>query len=1032
MKILHLGDFHFKDKTFTEHKNIVNQLLASLKTHQNIDFVFFTGDLVYSGTNYSDFDNAYNLLFKTISNELQIPLANIIFSPGNHDINRVEILDSVISYFDNKEKISNNDDINRFYEKGSKDFEQSLIASKNVHEFMSSNFIIDTDLIKPLYSVHKRIIENKNIGIVTINTAWLSSGFKSDKDNLYYPTIAIKRAYAEIEDCHLKILLKHHPLHYFKEYNSIDLQDFIHQKFDLLFSGHIHKEENSVSHNGQNGIYCNTTQATLSEEKESEMGYTIVNYNFSDTSTLKIEKATFVQKSREFIPLEAIYVTMPVGEEKHKQNKLRQKITSKFILELDNANQLLLDYENDKEKQNFIEKFTTPVLSVKSDSESSISEKTNNVDFLELLSNEENYLIFGKDKCGKTSLLKKIQLHFLKNYVFNGIVPFLIDYKDFEAKNIDLNIYRLFANYYEINLSDSKNLIRSENFLLLIDNINPQSNIHPQMIEFLIDSNCRFIICSEYVASRVYSASILDNLSYNKLFFNNLSRKEIRLYTEKQSSIKPDDRDQVLEKITQLCKQLQLPLNYWTVSLILMIYKKSNDDYTKNLFGILDACVDEILLKRKLAFTKGNLEFDQYKEVCGHIAYYLLTNFKDDIYSAHAVDIINFIDEYKKINPRIIGDPRDIFEYLFETGIFKRKADKYTFRLNGIFEYFLAFYLNEHKKFLPSLIDDDPVYLVFKNELEIYSGLNRNDEEFLSNIFSKTKTAFNPIIAFYNSQGSIDSILNTKLGEANDFAKSIKKLLVHSPMTYEQQDEINDKISPLNVNSEVKLKDVLNLEQRNFEIYERYLSILARVFKNSDRIKNLALVNSIFDYLIEAYCNLGFLLIDEIEHTATQENLKYSENELEDNVIGEELLKLVSRFIPILVQTMFYDGIGHINFRDIIQAKIVEIKKDGKNNQYKLFLLYFLLIDIDIKNNKNLIDEVFSEINMSVFKVSTLFKLNFYLAHKAYKNKDLEQFFKNKIQTAQFRLDNKTEHSEFQKSLSQKQKSNIVKSQKEK
>ena len=43
--------------------------------------------------------------------------------------------------------------------------------------------------------------------------------------------------------------------------------------------------------------------------------------------------------------------------------------------------------------------------------------------------------MYGKDKCGKTSLLKHIQLFHTKNYSYTGIIPFYIDYKDYE--NID-------------------------------------------------------------------------------------------------------------------------------------------------------------------------------------------------------------------------------------------------------------------------------------------------------------------------------------------------------------------------------------------------------------------------------------------------------------------------------------------------------------------------------------------------------------------------------------------------------------------
>ncbi len=73
-----------------------------------------------------------------------------------------------------------------------------------------------------------------------------------------------------------------------------------------------------------------------------------------------------------------------------------------------------------------------------------------------------------------------------------------------------------------------------------------------------------------------------------------------------------------------------------------------------------------------------------------------------------------------------------------------------------------------------------------------------------------------------------------------------------------------------------------------------------------------------------------------------------------------------------------------------------------------------------------MIDDVFNNVNKSALKVSTLLKLNYYLAFKAYKNKALEKFFRDKIQQAHFRLDSKTDIDDFQRMLSKKEKSGTI------
>ena len=192
----------------------------------------------------------------------------------------------------------------------------------------------------------------------------------------------------------------------------------------------------------------------------------------------------------------------------------------------------------------------------------------------------------------------------LKAYTLEGIVPFYIDYKEFEKSEFKFDILKLTAEYYEVNHKAAKKIIDDKKFILLIDNFDPTSAIHSLVINFLDENRkVNFIVCSDYLTSRIFIEKF-DHLNFKKLFFKNLTRKEIRVYTEKDTNIKQSEKEIVLDKISNLCTQLQLPLNYWTVSLILLIYKKSNDDFSKNLFGVLDLCVDEILNKNIPAFNK--------------------------------------------------------------------------------------------------------------------------------------------------------------------------------------------------------------------------------------------------------------------------------------------------------------------------------------------------------------------------------------------------------------------------------------------
>lgn len=66
--------------------------------------------------------------------------------------------------------------------------------------------------------------------------------------------------------------------------------------------------------------------------------------------------------------------------------------------------------------------------------------------------------------------------------------------------------------------------------------------------------------------------------------------------------------------------------------------------------------------------------------------------------------------------------------------------------------------MSEDVSFRDEMLRDE-VYLSFKNEFEIYSGIKNNDAEFLNIIYKKTASFFAASNARYREIGSIENIL---------------------------------------------------------------------------------------------------------------------------------------------------------------------------------------------------------------------------------------------------------------------------------
>jgi hypothetical protein len=74
-----------------------------------------------------------------------------------------------------------------------------------------------------------------------------------------------------------------------------------------------------------------------------------------------------------------------------------------------------------------------------------------------------------------------------------------------------------------------------------------------------------FVICSDHLASREIANYSFER-EYKKLFLHDITRKEVRQYTNTYLARNDETNDQLVEKIVSFCKQLEMPLNYWTVS----------------------------------------------------------------------------------------------------------------------------------------------------------------------------------------------------------------------------------------------------------------------------------------------------------------------------------------------------------------------------------------------------------------------------------------------------------------------------------
>lgn len=1043
MRILHISDFHFSSsaKDIAAQKLLIDKLVDNLQ-EGSIDFLIFSGDLVFSGSQVSDFKQAYQFLLERVGKRLGLRKRDIIICPGNHDVDRNAISLPVKDFF---RKISSSEALEKLVNDKREDiYGISLKPTSNYRqfekEFYSKGVDIKIDNVGDLCSTHVREYANFKIGFVCINTAWCSTG-DDDKDNLLFPKSEIEKAIFELNEKQVnwKILVLHHPLTDLREFNKTDIEDLIYTEFHFMFSGHLHKRDDFVKLTQNEGIFGSYAHAAFTKKNDGKIGYSIINIDL-ETLDVILQKYLYDFEERSFFALKEMNFTFPCNEAKSKQIKIFKTLRKRVNEICSKADEICITTKEKSPQKGFLDLFVNPVL--KKQPQYNISttlSQARKIEYSSLMT-DKNFLIFGKDKTGKTSLLLKLTIDLLNGFSQLGEIPFYIDLSIYKDNYDRFDILKLFSLYIEHTKNQTSAILKQYKFKLIFDNFDPSNAGISTIISKFLSSfpNGTYVMACDQTLAHSYEKFDYGLDGYEKLFIHDISRSEIRQLTNKWPSIPSEKKEEFTERIISVLKQHSMPFNFWTLSIFLWIFSgKKTLNFNSNS-ELLEIYIDDILDRNMLASNPQNrFSYSNYKLLLAELAFELLKSFLSTNYSMKYSELIQFTEDFKKKNIRRVGRTSDIVSHLLERGILTMLDNDYvTFRLNGVFEYFIAFNFIENKVFLNEVISNDALYLSFKNEFEIYSGFQRTESEnaeLLKKIFSKTQTAFGELNE--RLQGDVDFRLNENIKSNNllDLSKPISEIATRSdiaPLSGEEKDELFEEMSDslLNDDIEVKPKKVYDVSIKKFEILERYLLINSRVFKNIENINDVALVEKTFEFLLDATINLGFLLVEEMEHDI--DNVEIAE--LDYSNTNKIIFQIISNYLPTVVQAFLFDAIGHINLEGMIIRKIDSLKPQFRKNQFKLFILYSLLLDIDLKKHKNRIDEMLEMLKMSIIKSSLIAKLFSLLLLKSYDDDRMIAFLKEKIRTASLDLNPKTDMSDFEKKFDNAKKLMLLKRQIEK
>ncbi|MFM9866154.1 metallophosphoesterase [Achromobacter xylosoxidans] len=737
MRIVHVSDIHYSSDA-GDHDKVFDALLRDLRAENKkakIDLLLCSGDIANKGNT----DGTIGQVLKGKLEALQgINSGCGIFMvcPGNHDMNlkaRDPIYKAVFDAADSPEKVS--DLINKAISAPKSEIWNHLSGYVSIVSAIVEGAYDDN----PLFYAKKFEIGGKSVGVVSLNSAWLTQGGgESDYGKLFVGEKQVDLALKRVGECDLKIALMHHTLEWLSPLERGDIQRAIAANFQALMCGHNHSTA-AVSLGSNLGSIFISNTGCVYQSRRYFNGYSIVDLDF-DRSEWVVSAREYYSQRDEFDVAprfsEGGRQSFPIGSAVMATNFL---IPSGAISAAqENADSRLLSFSaSDIAPKRVGAIFVEPPLGKMSEKQSFARDEIAGDDegeyltLAEIEQDSRDVLILGKRESGKTVLLYQVVVN--KFMTFHpaarlGVVVDMAVLPRLTTAAIIAQIIEFVGG--ELRRKDVVDLMKKGAIVVGFDNV--VFELHSKIIrEF----------CEEYSAIRYIISSseeMLDDVAIEEL--PNFGRDRVVAYVHslKNRHIKELARkwfgDQVgyLEKISLVSKllaQLKVPQTPFLVSVLLWVIEQQPTANLINQASAIEALIDGLL--EKFSESKARSEFDS------NIQRHFLSEFavkldSDDTEWISAIDFEGFVVSYFQTKGLSVS-VRGFTAELLRKGLIYERAHKIAFKFDCFRAFFLARKFAEFPELWQRVLASGKIanYVV---EFDLLTGLHRDRKDVLEQV----------------------------------------------------------------------------------------------------------------------------------------------------------------------------------------------------------------------------------------------------------------------------------------------------------
>lgn len=371
------------------------------------------------------------------------------------------------------------------------------------------------------------------------------------------------------------------------------------------------------------------------------------------------------------------------------------------------------------------------------------------ISVMDLYNTQDNILIYGKKEAGKTTLLNYLATQKYIEIYKNALIGVVVDLDKAITSNGNVNensiiqfVIQFFDNEY--NKDQIKEFLNQGVLLFCFDNFNIKSKNHKVSIENFVNTydKCRYI-CAIYEDNVNKIASPSEKIvvkGFSKtIFIHSFKSVHTSELMDKWFEAEPNSHNIYNNMVKKVLKQLNIPSTPFLISALLWVFEQNLNRNLVNQASVIETLLDGLL--DKLNESKNRKEYDStiINHFLTELAYYLDEN-KVEFLSLEVFK--SFTSEY--FHSRSLFNPKEFIDDIIDKGIIFENNNSVGFKFDCFRAFYLAKKFYDDKSIWQKIIEEDR-YTEYYSEFDIYTGINRNQDEILTAFNHKCEEKFNSL-----------------------------------------------------------------------------------------------------------------------------------------------------------------------------------------------------------------------------------------------------------------------------------------------